>query len=54
LTNFDFALSYQFPGFAVETGNTKQQSDTLNIFFLLKWNKYQKCERLNETRDKKP
>jgi len=49
LTDFDFILTYQFPAFAVEMRNTKHQSNKLNIFYLLKWNKYQKCERPNET-----
>jgi len=30
------------------------QTGRLKIFFPLKWNKYQKCERLNETRGNKP
>jgi len=54
MKNFDFILTYQFPAFAIETPNTKHQSDRLNIFFLLKWNKYQKCQRPNETRVNKP
>jgi len=33
---FDFTLTYQFLAFAIETHNTKHESDRLNIFFLLK------------------
>jgi len=47
-------LTYQFPGFTIETRNAKHQTDRLKIFFLLKWSKSQKCERPNETGDNKP
>jgi len=47
-------LAYRFPTFAIETRNTKHQRDKMNIFFLLKWNKCQKCERPNEIRGSKP